>query len=81
MRGGGGAAALLGALGALALLALLSVVLQSPGRVALRGVSVPPEPKLAYSGPTYQGDGEWDYKVGAQPQPARVALAQRPRAV
>ena len=75
MRGGAGAAALLGAL---ALVALLFVGLQGPGRVALRGVSVPPEPKLAYSGPEYQGDGEWDYKVGAQPQPVRVALAQQP---
>jgi hypothetical protein len=73
MRMGAGAAAAL--LGALALVALAAVGLQGPGRVALRGFSVPPEPKLAYSGPIYQGDGEWDYKVGAaQPCPLQGGL-------
>ncbi|KAJ1473932.1 hypothetical protein T484DRAFT_1971869, partial [Baffinella frigidus] len=57
MAGRGKVAALLGAL---ALVALAAVGLQGPGRVALRGVSVPPEPKLSYSGPDYQGDGEWE---------------------
>jgi hypothetical protein len=46
------------------ILALAAIAVNwGSGPVTMQGVTLPPEPKLSYAGPIYEGHGEWDYKV------------------